>query len=133
MFRDYDFKYLILSVFIATCVCGLVSWYEISVDDSDSVAETALGIGQGIGIAVATAILTLAWWEVVMVIARRISERREKEAREEGRKEGREEGREEANRDWLAWLERWEQARAANEEFTEPPPDSPGSVPGGRR
>ena len=44
------------------------------------------------------------------------------EGREEGRNEGRKEGREEANAEWVAWFERYREAEASGQDFTEPPP-----------
>ena len=126
MFRDHDARYLLLSVFIATCGFGLTLWYELGVADSDSPIETAVGIGQGVSAAVAIAIFILAWWEVIMVIARRINERRDRtmleRGREEGREEGREKGREETAGEWTAWLERMREAQKEGREFTEPAP-----------
>ena len=39
-----------------------------------------------------------------------------------GLNQGREEGRDEADRDWLAWYARQEEAKARGEPFDEPPP-----------
>ena len=114
VFRDHDARYLVLSVLIATCVCGFTLWYEIGVADSDSLIETAVAIGQGISAAVAIAIFILAWWEVIMVIARRINERRDRAMLEKGR--------EEATGEWTAWLKRLREAQKEGREFTEPAP-----------
>ena len=50
-----------------------------------------------------------------------LQKRREK-ARVEGIAEGRAEGRTTERAKWQAWYSRWEDARARNEPFDEPPP-----------
>ena len=97
------------SVAIALCVVSWTAWYEIVLADRDSLPETITAIGQGISAAVAVAILSLATWEIVMVLARRMVERM----------------REERNKKiqaWEDWDERRRQARMKGEEFTEPSP-----------
>jgi hypothetical protein len=109
LFRDYESKYLLASVAIALCVVSWTAWYEVVLADRDSLPETITAIGQGISAAVAVAILSLATWEIVMVLARRMVERM----------------REERNKKiqaWEDWDERRRQARMKGEEFTEPSP-----------
>ena len=110
LFRDYEAKYLLASVLIALCVVGWTAWYEIAYVDSDSLADTIAAIGNGISVAVAAAILSLASWETLMVIARRINERRDKAIAED------------RDRKWIDWVERKAQADKEGREFTEPSP-----------
>ena len=111
---NYDAKYLLASVAIAVCGVGWTIWYEASHGTSDSLADTVTAIGQGISAAIAVAIFIVAVGEIVMVIARRINQRRDEAKLEEGRQQER--------RAWIEWLERQTQAIAAGEEFTEPSP-----------
>ena len=110
LFRDYEAKYLLASVLIALCVVGWTVWYEVAHVDRSSFQDTITAIGQGISASVAVAILSLASWETVMVIARRINSRREKAIAED------------RDRQWIDWVERKAQADKEGREFTEPSP-----------
>ena len=110
LFRDYEAKYLLASVLIALCVIGWTAWYEIAYVERDSLSDTIATIGNGISVAVAVAILSLASWETVMVIARRINSRRDKAIAED------------RDRQWIGWMERKAQAEKEGWEFTEPSP-----------
>jgi hypothetical protein len=85
---------------------GLKSLYNIP--------DTVTAMGQGISASVAVAILSLASWETVMVIARRINERRDQAKLEEGRQQ--------AHQAWIEYERRKQQAAAEGIEFTEPSP-----------
>lgn len=117
MFRDYEVRYLVLSVVIALGASGWVIWYETAVEDADSLPATITAIGHGISAAVAIAILTLASWEVIMVIARRWQERQEEKHKKEIQ-----EARQEVENEWAAWLERMREAQREGREFDEPAP-----------
>ena len=110
MFRDHEIRYLVLSVVIALAVIGWVLWYETAVEDADSLPATITAIGHGASAAVAVAILTLACWEVIMVLAKRLREREAERIRQA------EEDR------WVAWLERMRAAQKEGREFDEPAP-----------
>ena len=110
MFRDHESRYLVLSVVIAQVVIGWVLWYEIAIEDADSLPATITAIGYGVSAAVAIAILTLGTWEVIMVIARRLREREAERIRQA------EEDR------WVAWLERMRAAQREGRAFDEPAP-----------
>ena len=79
------------------------------VEDADSLPATITAIGHGASAAVAVAILTLACWEVIMVLAKRLREREAERLRQEGRQE-------EKDR-WVAWLERQRAAQKEGIEF----------------
>ena len=110
MFRDHEAKYLLASVLIALCVVGWTAWYEVFHVDRNSFPDTVTAIGQGISASVAVAILILASSETVLVIARRINERRDRSIRED------------RDRQWIEWLDRKAQAEVEGREFTEPSP-----------
>lgn len=110
MFRDHEVRYLVLSVVIALSVSGWILWYEIAVEDADSLPATITAVGHGVSAAVAVAIFTLASWEVIMVIAKRLREREAERIRQA------EEDR------WVAWLERMRAAQKEGRVFDEPAP-----------
>ncbi len=118
MFRDHEVRYLVLSVVIALSVSGWILWYEIAVEDADSLPATITAIGHGVSAAVAVAIFTLAGWEVIMVIAKRLREREAERLRQEGIQEGRQEEEDK----WVAWLERMRAAQKEGRVFDEPAP-----------
>lgn len=114
MFRDHEAKYLFASVLIALCVVGWTAWYEVAHANRNSFPDTVTAIGQGISASVAVAILSLASWETVMVLARRINERRDQAKLKEGRQQ--------AHQEWIEYERRKQQAEAAGIDFTEPSP-----------
>ena len=121
LFRDYEAKYLLASVLIALCVVGWTVWYEVAHVDRASFPDTITAIGQGISASVAVAILSLASWETVMVIARRINERRDRLKVEEGRQQ--------AHQEWIEYERRKLQAEAEGREFKEPSPAARAAKP----
>lgn len=137
MFREYDLRYLIPYVILLLSLTGLDIWYEVAYRTEDSWPETVVSIGQGVSSAVAVTFTIFAAVEglVYMVLAmgrlkqlKKESEAKQEEALkkglEEGLAKGREEGRQEERRKWEAWAKRGEEARAAGQPFSEPPPSS---------
>ncbi len=96
--------------------------YETVYNVQQAPLETATAILQWVGPAIGLTILILATWEVILVLAQRYKERRNREEREAGRKEGREEGRKEERARWEAWLKRRDEAIRNNLPFDEPNP-----------
>ncbi len=110
---------------------GLFFWREFANAQVDSniidivLAAWLKSCAGAIGEAVAAMYLVEVW----NMLSEKYLRRRYREGLEEGRQEGRQEGMEEgesaANRRWLAWLQRREEAERAGRDFDEPPPAEP--------
>ena len=89
MFRDYENRYLVISVVLVLALTGLVAWYEVAYRTMDSWPETVTSIGQGVASAIAVVVTILASVEVIMLFSEKYKARRFEEGREEGKNEGR--------------------------------------------
>lgn len=119
---------------------GVLVWYEVFVNTSDTASQTLMAIIRSTGtVTVGAAGISLVTMEaprIVMVVADYFTKRwlnplkekireeaLEKERlREEAREKLREEGRAEMNTAWQTWNERRMAAEANGEPFDEPPP-----------
>ena len=75
--------------------------------------------------AVISTIILMEVWDAMMATRDTVNDwlqKRREKARVEGIAEGRAEGRTAERAKWQAWYSRWEDARARNEPFDEPPP-----------
>ena len=117
MFRDYEIRYVIVSVLVAWLITMLLATYEIFIDRSDTGLETAVASVVGMAIATGITLLLVGTWEVFMVLVRRYNKRRLEEARQEGK----EEGLKISNKRWQAWYD------SLSEEFKAQQPLPPGT------
>ena len=127
---------------------GVLVWYEVFVNTSDTAAQTMMAIIRSTGtVTVGAAGISLVTMEaprIVMVVAdyftkrwlnplkekireealekERLREEAREKLREEARAEGQAEGRAEMNTAWQTWNERRMAAEANGEPFDEPPP-----------
>ena len=106
MFKDHETIYVVASVLSLWLFTGLLTWYEIDYNTSDSPLQTAVAIAYGVGAAVGLTLLAIGTFEVVMVLAKRRDERLTKEAEEKGREEGRQKAQEELST-WYQALQAW--------------------------
>ena len=83
MFRDYEIKYVAISVCLAWIIAILLGSYEIFINRSDSGLQTVVAVAFGMAAATGITLLLVGTWEVLMVLARRLNERRLAEARKE--------------------------------------------------
>ena len=88
MFRDYEIRYVVASVALAWLITILLASYEIFINRSDTGLQTAVASAVGMAVATGITLLLVATWEVIMVLARRLNERRLAEAEKKGREEG---------------------------------------------
>ena len=104
MFRDYETRYVIVSVAVAWLITILLAAYEIFINRSDTGLQTAVASAVGMAIATGITLLLVATWEVFMVLVRRYNARRLADAK----KEGKEEGLKIANKRWQAYDQSWQ-------------------------
>ena len=83
VFRDYESKYVAISVCLAWIIAILLGSYEIFINRSDSGLQTVVAVAFGMAAATGITLLLVGTWEVLMVLARRLNERRLAEARKE--------------------------------------------------
>ena len=121
MFRDYELRYVIASVAIAWLITILLATYEIFINRSDTGLQTAVASAVGMAVATGITLLLVGTWEVFMVLARRLNERRLADAKEEGKEEGREEGRDDERKRWQDWYDSLSDEVKAQQ--PPPPPD----------
>ena len=88
MFRDYEIRYVVASVALAWLITILLASYEIFINRSDTGLQTAVASAVGMAVATGITLLLVATWEVIMVLVRRLNERRLAEAEKKGREEG---------------------------------------------
>ena len=81
MFRDYENRYLVISVVLVLALTGLVAWYEVAYRTMDSWPETVTSIGQGVASAIAVVVTILASMEVIMLFSEKYKARRFEEGR----------------------------------------------------
>ena len=139
MFRDYELRYVIASVAIAWLITILLAAYEIFINRSDTGLQTAVASAVGMAVATGITLLLVGTWEVFMVLARRLNERRLADARKEGEEVGLEKGLEqglekglekgleqgEKNRHkrWQAWYDSLPDEFKNQQPAPPPPPD----------
>ena len=104
MFRDYEIRYVVASVALAWLITILLASYEIFINRSDTGLQTAVASAVGMAVATGITLLLVATWEVIMVLVRRLNERRLAEAE----KKGREEGLKTASKRLLAYDKSWQ-------------------------
>ena len=105
---------------------GLIAWYEIAVRTNDDVFETLISVGRNSSPFVLISVVsTTVVVEVIFMLSEWFAEWLRKRAERRGEERGRRLERQE----WEAWLERFNQARADDRPFDEPPPSEGESSP----
>ena len=100
MFRDHEIRYVVASVALAWLITILLASYEIFINRSDTGLQMAVASAVGMAVATGITLLLVATWEIVMVLARRLNERRLAEANKEGQKTER--------KRWQAYDKSWQ-------------------------
>ena len=118
MLRDWEVQYLTASVVLVWTFIVAAAVYEIGYNTSDTPQETLIAVVQWVGPAIGSTLIILATREVILVLAQRYRDRRDREVREEALAEGRDIERAR----WKLWLERREDALRNNRPFNEPNP-----------
>ena len=113
----YWVLYYALYVFGAAVLLCLY-WGDVKVSPLDTLAKL-FAVSAG-GSLLVTLIVEMGGRAVLLIPA----------AIRKYRREGRAEGSQETQAKWTAWLERYREAQAAGEEFTEPPPSLNGASDG---
>ena len=125
MFRDYELRYVIASVALAWLITILLATYEIFINRSDTGLQTAVASAVGMAIATGITLLLVGTWEVFMVLARRLNERRLADARKEGEELGEKRGEKRADKArhkrWQAWYDNLPD-EVKNQQPPPPPP-----------
>ena len=105
---------------------GVLVWYEVFVNTSDTASQTMMAIIRSTGtVTVGAAGISLVTMEaprIVMVVADYFTKRWLNPLKEKLREEARAEGRAEMNTAWQTWNERRMAAEANGDPFDEPPP-----------
>ena len=125
MFRDYELRYVIASVAVAWLITILLATYEIFINRSDTGLQTAVASAVGMAVATGITLLLVGTWEVFMVLARRLNERRLADARKEGEELGEKRGEKRADKArhkrWQAWYDNLPD-EVKNQQPPPPPP-----------
>ena len=123
MFRDYELRYVIASVAIAWLITILLAAYEIFINRSDTGLQTAVASAVGMAVATGITLLLVGTWEVFMVLARRLNERRLAEAEKRGQKTERKHWQDWYDKDWQAWYDSLPEEVKAQRPPPPPPPE----------
>ena len=121
-----------LGLFFVQCLAclGLLAWYEVTDNTSDSTLATVVAIAKGMGqLVIVVAAWTVTLLEGYSMLAERYLRRRYRE----GRSEGIAEGRVERDAEWLTWLMRRQEAETRGEPFDDPSPAEKETAPGNER
>ena len=123
MFRDYELRYVIASVAIAWLITILLAAYEIFINRSDTGLQTAVASAVGMAVATGITLLLVGTWEVFMVLARRLNERRLADARKEGEEVGEKRADKARHKRWQAWYDNLPDEVKVQQPPPPPPPD----------
>ena len=115
MFRDYELRYVIASVALAWLITILLATYEIFINRSDTGLQTAVASAVGMAVATGITLLLVGTWEVFMVLARRLNERRLADAKKEADKA--------RHNRWQAWYDNLPEEVKAQQPAPPPPPE----------
>ena len=118
LFRNWEIPYLLASVVLVWIFLVAAAVYETLYNVKQAPLETSTAIIQWVGPAIGLTIAILATRGVILVLAQRYRERRNREEREAGRKEGIKQERAR----WEAWLKRRDEAIRSNLPFDGPNP-----------
>ena len=107
---------------LLSLIClGLVIWLEATDSETVGIVNAVVSVLERMAAVLVT--LSLSIYALVEGTAM-LYERYAKRRFQEGKEEGRVVERNERDKEWLAWLQRREEALASGEPFDEPPPSA---------